>query len=164
MTKFVMPTYEEIHQAYLKGEEAVVALFELTIGQLVERVQELEAQLAKNSRNSSKPPSSDGFKKPERSLRKHSGNKQGGQPGHKGHTLKAVENPQRQVVHKVEQCEHCQASLAEVEASRVEKRQVFDLPEVAIEVTEHQGDPNPPPIHEKLFKSSSYIRKQVSLW
>ena len=141
MTKFVMPTREEIHQAYLEGEEAVVTLIERTIGQLAERVQALEDQLAKNSRNSSKPPSSDGLKKPApRSLRKRSGKKRGGQPGHKGHTLKAVEHPQRRVVHRVEQCEHCQASLVEEEVIRVEKRQVFDLPEVTIEVTEHQGE------------------------
>jgi hypothetical protein len=82
-----MPSREDIHQAYLQGEEAVVALFEQTIVQLAERVQALEDQLAKNSHNSSKPPSSDGLKKPApRSLRKPSGRKSGGQPGHKGHT------------------------------------------------------------------------------
>ncbi len=50
-----MPSREEIHQAYLQGEEAVVALFERTIGRLVARLQALEDQVAKNSRNSSKP-------------------------------------------------------------------------------------------------------------
>ena len=79
MTRFVMPTREEIHEAYLQGEEAVVALIERTIGQLAARVQALENQVAKNSRNSSKPPSSDGLKKPApRSLRKRSGKKSGG--------------------------------------------------------------------------------------
>jgi len=108
MAKFVMPTREEIHQAYLEGEEAVVALFERTIARLAERVQALEDQLAKNSRNSSKPPSSDGLKKPApRSLRKQSGKKPGGQPGHEGHTLKAVAHPQHRVVHRVEHCAHC---------------------------------------------------------
>jgi len=141
MTRFVMPTREEIHEAYLEGEEAVVALFEETIGRLVARVEALEDQLAKNSRNSSKPPSSDGLKKPApRSLRKRSGKKSGGQLGHKGHTLKAVEHPQHIEVHRVERCGHCQASLKEVAASAVEKRQVFDLPEVAVEVTEHQAE------------------------
>ncbi len=141
MTRFVMPSREEIHEAYREGEEAVVALIERTIGQLAARVQALEDQIAKNSRNSSKPPSSDGLKKPApRSLRKRSGKKRGGQPGHKGETLKAVKQPQHKVVHRVERCEHCPASLAEVAASRVIKRQVFDLPEVPIEVTEHQAE------------------------
>jgi len=79
MTKFVMPSRQEIHQAYLQGEEAVVALFEQTIVRLADRVTALEEQQAQNSRNSSKPPSSDGLKKPApRSLRKRSGKKSGG--------------------------------------------------------------------------------------
>ena len=63
MSKLVMPSRKEIHQAFLEGEEAVVALIEQTVGRLAERVQALEDQLAKNSRNSSKPPSGDGLKK-----------------------------------------------------------------------------------------------------
>ena len=136
-----MPNREEIHEAYLQGEEAIVALFEQTIGKLADRVQALEEQLAKNSRNSSKPPSSDGLRKPApRSLRKRSGKKNGGQRGHKGHTLKAVQHPHHTEIHQVEHCEHCQASLKEVAASGVEKRQVFDLPAVMVEVTEHQAE------------------------
>jgi len=97
-----MPTRKEIHEAYLQGKEAVVALFERTIGQLTIRVQALEDQVAKNSRNSSKPPSSDGLKKTvPRSLRKRSGKKSGGQPGHKGHTLQRVEPPHHMQVHPV---------------------------------------------------------------
>ena len=155
MSKLVMPTREEIHQAYLAGEEAVVVLFERTIGRLVERVQALEDQLAKNSRNSSKPPSSDGLKKPApRSLRKRRGKKPGGQAGHKGHTLKAVAHPQRQVVHRVERCAHCQASLTEVGVKRAEKRQVFDLPEVHIEVTEHQAEVKACPVCGGITKAA----------
>ena len=149
-----MPSRTEIHEAYLQGEEAVVALFERAIGQLTVRVQALEDQVAQNSGNSSKPPSSDGLKKPApRSLRKRSGKKSGGQPGHKGHTLKAVVHPAHTKVHRVEQCLHCQASLREVTASGHEKRQVFDLPQVAVEVTEHQAEIKRCPVCGKMNKA-----------
>lgn len=136
-----LPTDEEIGKAYEQGQKAVLALFHATIGKLAARLQVLEDQVAKNSQNSGKPPSSDGMHKPApKSLRKRHGRKSGGQPGHVGHTLKAVSNPDHVKVYSVDQCQHCQASLRKVKAERHEKRQVFDLPPVRMEVTEHRAE------------------------
>lgn len=143
-----LPTEEEVRAAARQGEDAVVELvFGLVsdwvgiLQQLEARIQALEDQLAKNSSNSGKPPSSDGFKKPRnRSLRKSSGKKSGGQAGHKGHTLEMRANPDQIQVHRVRRCQHCHTSLESVPAKRHERRQVFDLPPMQIEVTEHQAE------------------------
>ena len=108
---------------------------------LTERVKELEAQGAQNSRNSSKPPSSDGLQKPNpKSQRKRSGRKPGGQRGHVGHRLEQVKEPDHITVHAGGECDDCGGSLKEQEADALERRQVFDLPLVQVEVTEHQAE------------------------
>jgi len=134
----------EIRAIYHQGEEAVVNYIQ-SLNQylllLTQRVQALEDRLAENSRNSGKPPSSDGLSKPApKSLRKRHGRKSGGQPGHPGTTLKAVSHADRVEVHRVKRCQHCQAALEGVEVEAIEKRQVFDLPPVRIEVIEHQSE------------------------
>lgn len=135
---------KEIRAAYREGEEAVVALFIQTLSMievLATRVKELEDRIAKNSGNSSKPPSSDGYTKPApKSLRKRHGKKSGGQPGHAGYTLKVAMSPDYIEVHRVRHCSHCHVALEEVEAGSHEKRQVIDVPIVRIEVTEHQAE------------------------
>lgn len=112
------------------------------IRQQQEMIQSLQDQLARNSKNSGKPPSSDGLKKPPRtsSLRKKSGKKNGGQEGHQGHTLEMVETPEHTKLHPVTECSHCHISLEDIEVEGHEKRQVFDIPPVQIEVTEHQAE------------------------
>ena len=143
MEPLQLPTKAEMKAIYQEGEEAVLAVMEsmvAAIRALETRVKELEDQISKNSQNSSKPPSSDGLKRKNRSLRKPSGKESGGQPGHQGYYLEAVAKPDHIEVHTVAQCEHCQAELNEAEADGYKKRQVFDLPEVRVEVTEHQAE------------------------
>ena len=99
------PTHDEIHDAYQQGEEAVIQLFDRVFQEVQTELQALKDQLNKNSKNSSKPPSSDGLKKPRtKSLRKKGRKKNGGQEGHKGHTLESVENPDHTEVHKASGC------------------------------------------------------------
>jgi transposase len=112
--------------------------------QLKKEIQELKARLTKNSRNSSKPPSSDGFKKEPKpnpkSLRQNSNRKSGGQVGHNGHKLCRRENPDEIFIHTVDSCANCGQDLTDVEISEVQKKQVFDIPPLTIHVTEHQAE------------------------
>jgi transposase len=109
---------------------------------LKQEVADLRRQLGKNSSNSSKPPSSDGLAKKPRiagSLRGHSGKTSGGQPGHRGDTLRPVPKPDKIECHEATQCKHCQAALAPAMVTGMHKRQVFDMPAPRLEVTEHQA-------------------------
>ena len=149
---FRTPTDEEIHTAFEQGEAAVRDLVHEMARQMEEiarelakqgeALQALQARLAKDSRNSSKPPSSDGVGKVKRSesLRKSGDKSSGGQPGHDGHTLIASEHPDQIETHAADTCEHCQSSLSGIEASGYEERQVFDIPAIRIEVTAHRAE------------------------
>lgn len=140
-----IPTRDEIRAAYRQGEEATIQLFDYLAWELQtlqDQLQSLQDQLNKNSKNSSKPPSSDGLKKTPRtkSQRKPGNKKNGGQEGHVGHTLELVDEPDYIVVHAADQCDRCGATLEDVEAEDHQRRQVFDIPPVKIEVTEHRAE------------------------
>jgi transposase len=100
---------------------------------------ELRRRLGLDSSTSSKPPSSEGLRKKPVSLREPSGRPSGGQKGHKGETLRQVAEPDRIVTHAASACRHCGCALSAAMATGMERRQVFDLPERLIEVTEHRG-------------------------
>jgi transposase len=106
---------------------------------LVARVQELEARLAKDSHNSSKPPSSDGLGRKTKSLRRRSGKKPGGQLGHRGETLRLVATPDVVVAHRPAVCTRCRAPLDEASVVLRERRQVRELPALRLVVREHQA-------------------------
>ena len=136
-----LPISEADWEATPRTVQEVVVHQWKALRELQGRVRTLEERLAGNSRNSSKPPSSDGYAKPApKSLRKRSGRPSGGQKGHKGHTLRLVDKPDHTVPHCVPQCKRCGRSLVEREPDRVERRQVFDLPEPKLEVTEHRAE------------------------
>ena len=110
------------------------------IAQLNQTIQDLKEQINKNSKNSSKPPSSDGFKKPApKSLRKPSGKKAGGQMGHQGTHLAVTASADEIVKHMPSACEGCpHYQMCRGTACIAEKRQVIDAV-VNVNVTEHQA-------------------------
>ena len=103
------------------------------------RIAELERQLNQNSKNSSRPPSTDGFKRVTKK-RKKGENPPGGKKGHKGHTLEFTDNPDFTKNHRPSLCENCGASLDGVKPASVEKRQVTDISLPTMHVTEHVGE------------------------
>jgi transposase len=141
-----MLTCEEIKAVYDQGPEAIMVLVErlctlidqqqAQIAALQARVKALADQLATKSRNRSTPPSSDHFTKQTRSWRQPSGRKSGGPPGHPGTTLQQVAVPAQRCLHEPAPCVACGASLAEVAGQPApERRHVFDLPPLKLEVT-----------------------------
>jgi hypothetical protein len=121
------------------AQEQVATAQEIFV-QLTARLERLEGQVAKDSHNSSKAPSSDGPKSPVRktqSLRGKSGKKSGGQVGHQGHTLMMVAQPDAIIALAPAVCECCQHKLASVSSTREERAQVWDLPALRLHITEY---------------------------
>src|SRR5216683_477053 len=123
-----------------------VKVLEGLIDALQERIKTLERQQAKDSHNSSLPPSSDRFVRAPKSLRTKSGKKPGGQPGHRGHHLRQVQTPDEVLIHPVLCCEHCQQDLRAQKACVPERRQVIDLPDIRLWVTEHRAEEKQCPV------------------
>ncbi len=101
---------------------------------------EIDELKNKNSGNSSLPPSRDKHvvKKKQRSLRRKSNLKKGGQQGHKGSTLKMSTSIDHLVEYVADQCECCGEDLTDHKCELVSKKQVWDIPPVSLEVTEHR--------------------------
>ena len=148
---------DEIRACYAQGEEAVIALVESLverINALEARIEVLENQKSKDSKNSSKPselfggsfprkrraPSADGFAKRTKSLRTKSGRKSGGQKDHPGSTLEWHEEVDEVFIHPVVDCTSCGTSLELVEVLNLRCSQVHELPQIKLVVHEHQAE------------------------
>lgn len=132
---------------------AVITLLVTKIDTLETRIKELERQIGLTSKNSSKPPSTDGLRKP-KSTRK-SGGKKGAPKNHDGYTLKMIDQPDVIEWHRVESCSRCAVSLKDAPSDGYIRRQVFDLPIPRIVVTEHRIEkkccPNCTTPHQSSF-------------
>jgi transposase len=151
---------ELLRQARSQPEVVVDRLLETEkqVRDLLSKVRHLEDRVALKSANSSKPPSSDGLTKPApRNLREKTGRKPGGQPGHPGHTLKAVKKPDHIQIHPLQTCPCGQCdgvSLVNQPVLNYERRQVFDLPPLNLVVTEHQAEIKQCPISGLTVKAA----------
>ena len=122
--------------------EAENALLREQVELRSQQLHDVQARLAKDSRNSGKPPSSDGLgRKPSKakSLRQKSSKKPGGQLGHRGETLRLVATPDVVVEHRPTTCSHCHSPLHAAPVVLRERRQVHQLPPLRLWVTEHQA-------------------------
>ena len=136
LEKHLLPSGRPVLTA-LKG---YVESLEKRIEELELRVQSLEGQLAKNSSNSHKPPSSDGLKKKRiTNTRERNGRNPGGQPGRRGTTLELSAAPDVTVEVPHECCNRCGASLKDAKVSGIERRQIVDLPPIEPIVTEYRS-------------------------
>jgi len=123
----------------LAERDAENALLREELAALRVQVEGLAAQVKSNSRNSSKPPSSDGLAKPSpKSLRGKSGRKPGRPEGQPGATMQLSDYPDKVVRHRPKECSCCGKSLRKGEVTGADRRQVIDIPPVKAKVTEHQ--------------------------
>jgi transposase len=129
-------TEQEARDIYHQGEEAVVAKFL----EFDARLKRLEEMINMNSTNSSKPPSTDNkLLKKKKTSNSTSKKKRGAQTDHKGKTLKIVANPDKVEILRSTHCKCCHKPLVNINSSKFEKRQLFDLPNIKMQVTEYQA-------------------------
>jgi len=135
------PSYDQLAALVVEQAAAIERLEDRIAVQDAEIV-ELKRRLAENSRNSSRPPSSDGLAKPpvKKSLRRPSGRKPGGQPGHGGGHLAQVAEPDEVLTHAPASCAGCGGELTAAPVAGQERRQVFDLPAIRLRVVEHVAE------------------------
>jgi transposase len=146
------PTREQLI-ALAKSDPEAIADLVLSLWSRVEALEAKVAELQRNSRTSSKPPSTDkgNFANPPKpkSLRRKSGRKSGGQPGHLGHTLPQSATPDHIEEHRLDSaavCLQCGGPLhvsppgEPLHPQNCECRQVFELPAIRIEITEHRAE------------------------
>jgi len=141
LTERVSQQSKEIAQQSkaMAQQSNIIALQTKQISLLESKVKSLEDRINTNSSNSGKPPSSDGFNKPEpKSRRGKSKKTRGGQHGHRGTTLRRVNNPNSIEKHNVDTCNNCNEDLKSVSGTTTATRQVFDIPKLELQVVEHQ--------------------------
>lgn len=134
--KLKRPTQTDLDRMSPAEKDALILQLFEAWEKLQHRVEELDGQLKKSSRNSSKPPSSDGLGKKPAQPRRRGERPSGGQPGHPGQTRRMVEHPDTVVDVRPSGCCSCGREL-EGQPSRVkERRQQWDIPPARIQVTE----------------------------
>jgi transposase len=120
-------------------QDAEIAVLREHLAGLQSQVEDLAARVKANSRNSSRPPSSDGLAKPApKSLRGKSGRKPGRPKGQPGATMQLTGHPDKKVRHRPSQCRCCGTSLKGAPVTGMERRQVIGIPPVRPAVTGHQ--------------------------
>ncbi|WP_329538396.1 DUF6444 domain-containing protein (plasmid) [Streptomyces sp. NBC_01450] len=140
------PSYEELAalavelKLLVTAQAATIAELTARNAEQAERIAELERQFSSDSHNSSKPPSSDGLRKrpAPKSLRQRSGRKPGRAKGDPGGRMEQVADPDVILDHHPAACGGCGNDLAGAVSTGYRARQVFDLPKIAPEVTEHR--------------------------
>lgn len=134
----------------LEQQHVLMQQMQEQIGNLTQRVTSLQERHAKDSHNSSLPPSSDRFTRKTKSLRQKSDKKSGGQEGHPGTSLHWSLLPDEIILKPVEQCEACHHDLHDVAVCHVERRQVHDVPPPRVIVQEYRAEHKQCPVCQHI--------------